>query len=171
MVTVTATDPSLASTMVYVMVTVNDKDDKAKITLRPAANVAPAFADDATTDFMVNENMDAGAAVGTVTAEDDPADTLTYTDNSDYFDVDGMGNITTTMMLDHEAMASHPVTITVMDDRGGSDSIDVTINVGDMHPDCTVMDNNGLTNDCEALLDAMADLGGDLDWDAGTDMA
>ena len=33
------------------------------------------------------------------------------------------------------------------------------------------MDNNGLTNDCEALLDAMADLGGDLDWVAGTPVA
>ena len=33
------------------------------------------------------------------------------------------------------------------------------------------MDNNGLTNDCEALLDAMADLGGDLNWDADTAMA
>ena len=31
----TATDPSLASTMVYVMITVNDKDDGAQITLGP----------------------------------------------------------------------------------------------------------------------------------------
>ena len=40
-----------------------------------------------------------------------------------------------------------------------------------MHPDCTVMDNMGLTNDCEALLDAKADLGGDLNWDTDTAMA
>ncbi len=39
-----------------------------------------------------------------------------------------------------------------------------------MHPDCTVADN-GLTNDCEALLDAKGDLGGDLNWDTGTAMA
>ena len=43
--------------------------------------------------------------------------------------------------------------------------------VGDAHPDCTVTDNNGLTNDCEALLDAKADLGGDLNWDTDTAMA
>ena len=137
------------------------------ITLRPAANTAPAFADDAATDFMVYENMYAGAAVGTVTA-DDPGDTLTYTDDSMYFDVDG-GNITTTMMLDHEAMASHMVKVTVTDSDGASDSIDVTVMVGDMHPDCPV--NMGLTNDCEALLDAKGDLGGDLNWDTDTAMA
>ena len=170
MLMVTAKDPSLAPTTVMVMVTVTDVDDKATIILRPADNVAPAFADDAATEFMVYENAAADTAVGTVTA-DDPGDTLTYTDDSGYFDVDDMGNITTTMMLDHEAMASHTVTITVMDDRGGSDSIDVTINVGDMHPGCTVMDNVGLTNDCEALLDAKGDLGGDLNWDTDTAMA
>ena len=82
-----------------------------------------------------------------------------------------MGNITTAMMLDFESMASHTVTVTATDDDEASDSIAVTVTVGDMHPDCTVMDNNGLTNDCEALLDAKADLGGDLDWVAGTPVA
>ena len=104
--------------------------------------------------------------------DDDPGDTLTYTDDSMYFDVDDMGNITTTMMLDHEAMASHMVTITATDSDGATDSIDVTVAVGDAHPDCTVMaDNMGLTNDCEALLDAKGDLGGDLNWDTDTAMA
>ena len=153
MVEVTATDPSLAAKTVMVMIMIGDVNEKAEIILRPADNVAPMFADDAETDFMVYENMDAGAEVGTVTA-DDPGDTLTYTDDSMYFDVDGMGNITTTMMLDHEAMASHTVIITATDSDDATDTLDVTINVEDMHPDCTVMDNNGLTNDCEALLDA-----------------
>ena len=43
--------------------------------------------------------------------------------------------------------------------------------VGDAHPDCTVADNMGLTNDCEALLDAKGDLGGSLNWDTDTAMA
>ena len=60
MVMVRATDPSLASGMAMVMITVNDKDDSAEITLRPTDNVAPMFADDAETDFMVYENMDGG---------------------------------------------------------------------------------------------------------------
>ena len=122
---------------------------------------------------MVDENMDAGAEVGMVTAEDE-GDVLTYSVDSMYFAVDDMGNITTAMMLDHEAMASHMVMVTATDDDEDdplSDSIMVTVTVGDMYPDCTVMDNNGLTNDCEALLDAKADLGGTLDWVAGTAVA
>ena len=59
-----------------------------------------------------------GTSVGTVTATDDAGEVLTYSDDSDYFDVDGSGNITTTMMLDHEAMASHTVTVTATDGRG-----------------------------------------------------
>ena len=168
-VTITAMDPSGASDMVTVTVMVTNENDGATISIGPAENTAPAFADDAATDFMVYENMDAGAAVGTVTAsDDDVGDTLTYSDDSGYFDVDGDGNITTTMMLDHEAMASHSVTITATDSEGATDTLDVTVAVGDAHPDCPDM---GLTNDCEALLDAKGDLGGDLNWDADTAMA
>ena len=36
----------------------------------------------------------------------DEGDVLAYSDDSDYFAVDDMGNITTTMALDHESMAS-----------------------------------------------------------------
>ena len=166
-VMIIATDPSLATDTVTVTINVTDEDDKPTITLRPAENTAPTFADDAETDFMVYENMYAGAAVGMVEAIDE-GDTLTYTDDSMYFDVDDMGQITTTMMLDHEAMANHMVTVTATDSEGATDTLDVTINVGDMHPDCPAM---GLTNDCEALLDAKGDLGGDLNWDTDTAMA
>ena len=169
MVMLTATDPSGATDDVMVKITVTDEDDSAIISLRPAANVAPAFADDAA-EFMVYENMADGTEVGMVMATDGNDDTLTYSDGSGYFDVDDMGQITTTMMLDYEAMASHMVTITATDSDGASDSIDVTVTVGDAHPDCTVMDNMGLTNDCEALLDAKGDLGGDLNWDTDTAM-
>ena len=168
-VTITAKDSTGATDTITVTVMVTDVDEGATITIGPAENTAPAFADDAETDFMVYENMEAGAAVGTVTATDE-GDTLTYSDDSVYFDVDGDGNITTTMMLDHEAMASHMVTITATDSEGASDSIDVRVNVGDMHPDCPVADDVGLTNDCEALLDAKGDLGGNLNWDADTAM-
>ena len=106
-VTITAMDPSGASDMITVTVMVTNVDDGATITLGPAENTAPTFADDAETDFMVYENMYVGAAVGMVMATDEDGDTLMYSDDSRYFDVDDMGNITTTMMLDHEAMASH----------------------------------------------------------------
>ena len=165
-------DPSGAmADMITVTVMVTNEDDGATITLEPAANNAPAF-DAETAEGMVGENMPMGAEAGMVMATDEDGDTLTYSDDSDYFDVDDMGNITTTMMLDHEAMASHMVTITATDStKARATRIDVTIMVGDAHPGCTMADNMGLTNDCEALLDAKDDLGGSLNWDTDTAMA
>ena len=74
-----------------------------------------------------------------------------------------MGNITTAMMLDHEAMASHSVTVTASDGEDDA-SIDVTIMVANVE-ECedagatAVADtsNAGLMADCEALL-----MGGDM---------
>ena len=67
---------------------VTDVNEKPSLGPKPA-NIAPAFADDAETDFMVDENMPAGTAVGTVTATDEGD--VTYADDSMYFDVDDMG--------------------------------------------------------------------------------
>ena len=66
MVMLMATDPSGAYDTIMVKITVTDGPDNAIIGVGPAENTAPAFADDAETDFMVYENMDAGAAVGMV---------------------------------------------------------------------------------------------------------
>ena len=53
-------------------------------------NNAPAF-DDATAEFMVDENMPMGTDVGMVMATDEPTDdTLTYSVDSMYFDIDEM---------------------------------------------------------------------------------
>ena len=153
-VTVTATDAAGLYAMIAVTIAVNDVGEM------------PLF-DAETAELSVDENMYAGAAVGTVTA----THAESYLDDSDHFDVDDMGNITTLMMLDHEAMDSHMVTVTATAADGSTDSIAVTVAVGDAHPDCTVADNNGLTNDCEALLDAKGDLGGSLNWDTDTAMA
>ena len=96
-------------------------------------NNAPEF-DAATADRMVDENMPAGTNVGdpvTATDEGDDDDgTLAYTDDSDYFDVDDMGQISTAMMLDYESMASHMVTVTATDSEGETASIMVTVTVG-----------------------------------------
>ena len=50
--------------------------------------------------------------------------------DSTYFDVDDMGNITTTMMLNYEEMSSHTVTVTASNSEG-SGNIEVTIAVID----------------------------------------
>ena len=172
MVVVTATDPSGATDTINVYISVTDENDKPTIMLGPVTepeNNAPAFDDGSSATRMVAENAAAGAYVGgPVTAMDADDDSLTYSlSGSMYFNVNDDGQIMTTAMLDHEAMSSHTVTVTASDGED-SDSITVTVMVGDMYPDCTVAGNNGLTNDCEALLDSKDALGGSLNWDQGT---
>ena len=173
-VTVTATDPSGATDTITVMIEVIDKDDAPTISVGPAVNTAPAFDGD-TADRMVYENMPAGTNVGDpVTATDeDQGQTLSYTiggPSGDYFAIDENGQITTSMKLDYEMTPSHSVTVTASDGED-TDSIAVTIMVGDMHDGCTVEGNVALTNDCEVLLDAKATLEGDgtsLPWSDDT---
>ena len=154
-VTVTATDSGGLYAMIAVTIAVNDVPE------------TPVFDADAI-EFPVDENMYAGTAVGTVTA----IHAESYSDDLDYFDVDDMGNITTTMMFDYEgADTSFMGTVTATGADGSTDTIAVTVTVGDAHPGCTMAGNMGLTNDCEALLDAKGDLGGDLNWDTDTAMA
>ena len=158
--------------MVTIMVT--DEDDGAIISTRPAVNTPPAFSS-ATATRNVDENMYAGAAVGDpVTATDEDAgDSLTYSlSETGYFEIDASsGQITTTMMLDYEAMSTHMVTVTATDEEGATDSVDVTINVENAHTGCDTAGNIGLVNDCEALLDSEDALGGSLNWADDTAMS
>ena len=166
MVVVTATDPTGAADTINVNISVTDEDDKTVIALGGAENTAPAF-DAGTATRNVNENMYAGAAVGDPVTAMDAGDTVTYElTGSMYFEIDGDGQITTTMMLDHEAMSTHTVTVTATDSAGDSDSIEVTINVNNAHTGCDTAGNMGLVNDCEALLDSKDALGGSLNWAA-----
>ena len=118
--------------------------------------------------------MAKGTEVGdpVVAMDDDSGDTVSYSlSDSTYFEIDGDGQITTTMMLDHEAMSTHTVTVTATDSAGDSDSIDVTINVNNAHTGCDTAGNHGLVNDCEALLDSEDALGGSLNWTDDTAMS
>ena len=174
MVMVTATDPSGATDSIMVTINVTDENDPPTITLGPGPppepeNTAPAF-DGSSATRMVAENAAAGAYVGDpVTATDADDDSLTYSlSGSTYFDVNNDGQIMTTAMLDYEAMSSHTVTVTASDGED-SDSIDVTVMVGDMYPGCWAQGGDAanmyLNNDCEALLDSKDALGGSLNWD------
>ena len=109
---------------------------------RTNANSAPAFADSSTTrsftetvgDAAVQTAADIGAAV---TADDDDNDTLTYslggTDAAEFTIVLGSGQIRTKVgeQYDREAKPSYSVTVTAEDVHDGTDTIDVTIDVGD----------------------------------------
>ena len=170
MVMLTATDPSGASDMINVMITVTDEADDAVISVGPGD--PPAFEAN-TASRSVLENMK-GADVGDpVTA----TDATTYSLNSMYVAIDeDTGQITTKMALDYETKDTHVVTVVATNDVG-TDSIRVTVTVEDAYPGCRYGSVEtgelaaGLTNDCEALLDAKEDLGGSLNWDEETDLA
>ena len=124
---------AMASHTVTVTTSNGEGSDSIEVTIMVIDNTPPAFPS-ATANRNVEESQDAGTAVGDpVTASDVEGDTVTYSMESMYFEIDGEGQITTTMKLDYEAMASHTVTVTASNGEG-SDSIEVTIRVIDNPP-------------------------------------
>ena len=98
-------------------------------------NSAPVFSEDESTTRSVAENTAAGKNIGTAfTATDaDDNDTLTYTlsgtDAASFSIVSTSGQLQTSTALDFETKSSYSVTVSVSDGNGGSDAIDVTIDV------------------------------------------
>ena len=127
-VTVTATDPSLASASIVVNITVTDADDAATVIL--LTGNAPAFAADEMTR-SVAENTAAGTAIGDpVAATDEDGDALTYTlggDDADSFTIDSTGQLMTSAALDYETKMSYTVTVTAS--SGKADEVDATTTV------------------------------------------
>ena len=122
-VTIAATDAGGLTTSQTVTLNVND------------INEAPINV--ALTGDNVDENLAAGALVGTVSASDpDAGDSWTYaiTDASGNFTIDpNSGEIRTTGALDHEAQDSYTVTIAATDAGGLTTSQTVTLNVNDIN--------------------------------------
>ena len=102
-------------------------------------NEAPVFTDGDSTTRIIRENVGSGNLIGTRVAATDPEnDTLTYTlggtDAATFNITSGTGQLyTTKAALDHETKISYSVTITASDGKGGSATIDVTINVTDVY--------------------------------------
>ena len=179
-VTVTATDTAGATDTTDVTITVVDVDEAPTITVYTGPeNMAPEFRDGDSTTRSVREGSAAGTDVGAPVAATDAEDgTLTYAlggDDAGSFDLDtasGQISVGEGTMLDDDVMDSYSVTVTVDDGSGGSDSIDVTINVTDMQYGCS----GPSAADCEALLEAMPKLLGSdstrsLNWAVGTPIA
>ena len=107
-------------------------------------NVPPTFNEGPRTTRSVAENTPSGADVGSpVTARDDDNDRLTYslsstdansTDARKFRIGEFSGQIRTFDSLNFETRNSYSVIVTADDRRGGSDSIDVTITVTNLHP-------------------------------------
>ena len=97
-------------------------------------NSAPVFSEDESTTRSVAENTAAGRNIGTAfTATDADNDTLTYTlsgtDAASFSIVSTSGQLQTSTALDFETKSSYSVTVSVSDGNGGSDAIDVTIDI------------------------------------------
>ena len=148
MVVVTATDPSGATDTINVTINVTDVNDDPAISL----NQPPAF-DAESADRSVDENSEAGTAVGDPVAATDPNEgqALTYAlsgDDAMSFAIDGMGQITVAegTMLDYEAEKNtYVVTVTATDTVGEMASITVNIAVAD------VKENNAPAFDSESM--------------------
>ena len=102
-------------------------------------NNAPVFTDGSSTTLAVAENTASGQNIGAAVAatDADSGDTLTYslggTDAASFSIDDTTGQLQTSAALDFETKASYSVTVDVSDSKGGSDAIDVTINVTDVN--------------------------------------
>ncbi len=124
-VTVTASDSNGGIDTIDVAIHVIDVND------------APVFTDGDSTTRSVAENTTADTDIGTpVSATDDDQDTLTYilggTDAASFDIVSTTGQLKTKNALDHETKSSYTITITVDDQNGGEDTINVTVNITDV---------------------------------------
>ena len=133
---------------VSVKVTASDDDNSVNytfvITVSAASNNAPTFDDGSSTtrsfdETVGNATVSTAASIGAaVSATDDDNDTLNYTlegtDAAKFGIVSTSGQIQTKAgeRYSHEAASSYSVTVKADDSNGGTATIDVTLNVGDV---------------------------------------
>ncbi len=103
----------------------------------PPPNNPPVFKESAGAIRMVAEDAMEAAEVGApVEAEDMDGGALTYSlsgaDSASFAIVESSGQLETKDPLNYEAKDSYSVTVTVRDDSGGTDSIDVAISIIDV---------------------------------------
>ena len=101
-------------------------------------NIPPVFTEGTDTRRSVAENTASGQNIGdAVSATDADNDTLTYTlsgTEASSFSINSTnGQLRTSAALDYEAKTTYSVTVEISDGNGGSDSIDVTINVSNVN--------------------------------------
>ncbi len=125
-----------------VRITVSDTEltDTIDVTINVTnVNEAPSFTAGSTATRTIAENTASGTNIGTaVTATDvDANTTLTYTlggtDAATFSIVSTSGQLQTSAALNYETKTSYSVKISVADGSGGTDTIDVTIDVTDVY--------------------------------------
>ena len=144
-VTVTASDVNGGSASINVTINITDVDETPVTPPlneqpvdtpinEPVVNNAPVFTEGSSTTRSIAENTENGTNIGgPVSATDADNDTLTYSlggTNANAFTLASKtGQLKTKAALDYEAKSSYSVTITAADGKGGSASINVTINI------------------------------------------
>ena len=131
-VTITVSDQNGGTDTITVTINVTD-------VVEGVVNNVPVFTEGASTTRSIAENTVAGTNIGSVIAatDADTSDTLTYTlsgtDASAFTIVGTSGQLQTSDSLNYEVKSSYSVTVAVSDNRSGTDSIDVTININDVN--------------------------------------
>ena len=156
--TYTASDGRGGSDTISFFITVN-----AAPVISPANN-APVFTDGTSTTRAVAENTAANTNIGTaVAATDADDDTLTYslggTDAAAFSIVSTSGQLQISAALDYETKNAYSVTVSVSDSNGGSDSIDVTINVTDVNEAPSFTDGTSTTRSIAEDIGHFSDIG------------
>ncbi len=171
------TDESDLEDTITVTITVMDRNEAPSIPVEATdgavttpANNAPEFA--AATDTReVPENTAAGENIGDPVAatDDDAGDTLTYTlggaDMASFAIDAATGQLMTKDPLDFETMPSYTVEVMADDGNGGTDTIEVTINVDDVSLGTaadTYDSNKNEVIDSDEVLNAVEDYFNDV---------
>ncbi len=146
-VTVSVDDSNGGTDSIAVTISVIDKKE------------APIFKEGTSTTRSVPENTASGENIGDpIVATDDDNDTLEYaisgTDASVFSIESTSGQLKTSQALDYETKSSYSVTVSVTDNKGGTDSISVKITVTDVEetPISTV---TGVCDRTEQVRDAI----------------
>ena len=154
-VIITVSDGKGGSDSISVTITVTDVNE----------NHAPVFTDDKPTTRSVAENTGTGVDFGDeVEATDaDTTDTLVYSlsgTNADSFTIDSTnGQLRTDAALDYETKNSYSVTVTVIDNEDGSNTITVTINVTDVNDAPEFIDGASTTRSVDENTAADVNIG------------
>ncbi len=116
----------------------------------PNVNHAPIFIEGSSAMRSVAENTLAGVNIGgAVAATDEDDDILTYSlsgaDAGSFGIVGTTGQLQTRAELDYETRNTYSVVVTVVDGRGGADTIGVVINVTDENEDPIFIEGDSTT--------------------------
>ena len=143
-VTITVSDGKNGTDTITVTINVTD-------VVEGVPNNAPVFIDGNTTTRSIAENRASGTNISSVVTatDDDTSDTLTYTlggvDANSFTIVETSGQLQTSAALNYENKNTYTATVTVSDNKGGTDSIVVTINVTDVNDPPRFVDGTSAT--------------------------